>query len=451
MSILLLVCALLAVPIVLVCAWRYPIQTFIWSMVVLPVWVAPAVPGAGHLYPPCAIALIGIVSVICRGRADIRIDAPLVAVVAGLFLTFTVGGYVLGGIAAASTVPVGFWAVPFVFGLLAQREHNSPAKILDSIRWGGLTLAVFAIFETLLNGTSRCTGPGASEIAALTPAQRTGYDGKTADTCITIGKLFPILNEGSGSLQDVQTRGGMLRAEVTWGHSIALSGILAAALYLWLTSHSRFKYPAAALCTAAVFLSGSRSGLICVGIAMGLAILRWSYGSATRQLILPAAFAVVGVSVYAVYSAKVDMQTQTDYSASSAYRERLVAAALDGSNLWGPADQYKITEAGARFMRFLFLDNSLIQTLVGAGWVAAVCLAILYAVIAIKSVWNLRNPMWSVLVLQLPGLLSAGFFTQHQMLFWFVVGAACYQYRAGVPEDDVPVRSGLAEFRLEAR
>ena len=101
----------------------------------------------------------------------------------------------------------------------------------------------------------------------------------------------------------------MLRAEVTWGHSIALSGILAAALYLWLTSRSRFRYPAAVICGATVLLSGSRSGLLCMGIAVGLAMLRWSYGSATRQLVLPALFAAVGVSVYAFYSDQ-DVQTR---------------------------------------------------------------------------------------------------------------------------------------------
>jgi hypothetical protein len=442
LSDVLLTCILVAAPLVFICAWRYPIQTFIWSMVILPVWFAPAIPGSGglNLYPPCAIALVGIASVIFRQRADIRIGAPVVALVGALFLALVVGGYVLGGIASMSVVPIAFWALPFVFGLVAQCEQNFSAKILDSIRLGGLVLAVFGMVETLANGTSRCAMAGADagvllrrgKIAAEGVTQSDLVTEKASETCFYFAKFIPVLNS-AGSLQDAQSRGGMLRAEVTWGHSIALSGILAAALYLWLTSRSRFRYPAAVICGATVLLSGSRSGLLCVGIAVGLAILQWSYGSATRQLVLPALFAAVGVSAYAIYSMQ-DVQTQNDYSGSSTVRERLISAALNGSNLWGPADQYRISDAGVRFMSFEYLDNSLIQTLLGAGWVSAVCLAVLYIAITMKNVGNLRNPMWAILVLQLPGLLSSGFFTQHQMMFWFLVGAACCAQNDPVPK-----------------
>ena len=163
MSNVFLACTLVAAPLVFICAWRYPIQAFIWSMVILPVWFAPAIPGFGglNLYPPCVIALVGIASVMFRQRADIRIGAPVMALVGALFLALMVGGYVLGGIASMSIVPVGFWMVPFIFGLVAQCEQNSSAKILDSIRRGGLVLAIFGMYEVLFNGTSRCAMAGA--------------------------------------------------------------------------------------------------------------------------------------------------------------------------------------------------------------------------------------------------------------------------------------------------
>lgn len=344
------------------------------------------------IYPPIILMGLAIAGTLLRGGRVARLSRSAWLAVGFLAV------YVLTVYAGLGTgplrVPVAYWLLPFVAGLWVRHSRRLE-EALTAIAVISVPTALIAIYEAL--------------------------------TGLPVGQLFPVLEPGAASLANYQYRGGGLRAEVTWGHGIALVGFLGSGAWVLLRLRSgTLRWIGIALCVGGILATHSRTGLVVIAM-LALFGLWCAFDVLSIRVIGVLAFSGILLLLSTSFGGR-DANTEFDYAQSSSYRDRVLQSALAWSRLFGPADYLSFGNNGVSLGGYRFLDNSLLQVSVFAGLAAAALLLCIYLTLLVRALVS-RSDSLIVCALQLPTLVFTGFIGQHQTFFWFLLGIAF-----GVPE-----------------
>lgn len=373
---------------------KLAISFWLFMICFVPVWIGVGLGASGAFYVPMASGAAAVVAASLIPASKFRpgiTDALMVVLVlltiAALFTgnktialsfvvslaTYFVVGYVLGRVIPARV------EITWIYGVIA---------VMFSI------VAVLAIIE-FLSGFNVFVQIRAGNLAFAT----------------------------WGSIQE---RGGVLRAEGAFGHSIALGSSLALAIPLTLASAFRFWMRAGMILVMllATALTFSRIGVVgaLLGLVLSILFLRGSLSVRMR-----AALASVGaVAVLALYPLVSNVFTNAGAEAdgSAAYRDDLLTL-IDRMNVIGVADSVRRSaDDQVYFGNFRSIDSQLILTGLSAG-VLVLSAVIIALIIAILLVLTGRASAATIAVVaQIPALMTTALITQYAIFLWFVVGLA---------------------------
>ncbi len=226
-----------------------------------------------------------------------------------------------------------------------------------------------------------------------------------------------------GSLQE---RGGVLRAEGAFGHSIALSSSLAIAVPLTLASRFRFLFRIMMVLVMllATVLTFSRIGMIgaLLGLALSVLFLRESFPLRGR-VVLTTAVTIVSLSLVPIV-ATIFTDAGTEASKSAAYRGDLFSLVSD-MNLVGLSDSVRSTSDGQTYFgNYKSIDSQLIFSGLSSG-LLALALVVIALLGAMLLVLRRRASAATIAVVaQIPALVTVALITQYSIFLWFVVGLA---------------------------
>lgn len=224
----------------------------------------------------------------------------------------------------------------------------------------------------------------------------------------------------------LQERGGAVRVEGAFGHSIALGVSLALCVPLVLACHAsvRFKVVGLAAIVAAATLTLSRLGLVCSVLAAVLSLLVLSDRVQARARTLVTVGLVGGAAVVLPFFTSVFSEAGTEASGSADYRGDLLEL-LPAMRLIGVSDELVRTADGRTYFgAYRSIDSAFI--LLGLRFGAMMLLLLLALLVAavVAALVRPANPAAIAIVAVIPALTSVAFITQYNALFWFVAGVA---------------------------
>lgn len=246
------------------------------------------------------------------------------------------------------------------------------------------------------------------------------------------------LYETWGTLQE---RGGMLRAEGAFGHSIALGASVA--LVIPLVIASRFSLRTRALMVLAMLacevVTFSRAGMVSAALAVALMALFGREGLSPKLrggvIVL-----LIGVAVVAapLITGTYD-RAGTEASDSAGYRLSLTSL-IPRIALLGKSPDMYVSASGTHYVgQFRSIDSALILLGLTYGLlplliICGLFLGSLYLLLSRQA----TAPTIAV-VAQLPAFLSVALITQYQVLVWFMVGlSVCTQVVRDRDDDSIP-------------
>lgn len=243
---------------------------------------------------------------------------------------------------------------------------------------------------------------------------------------VNIAEVWPFsLSVGAVNWMGLQERAGMLRAELTFGQSIALGGVLCLLLPFILRSEPGMKRTLFAVAAiAGAILTLSRSTWISVAMVLITCIVLSRKLRGAQKWILSilsgAAIAVSGTVLGEVLS-----DAGTEVQMSTSYRESLTDLVQFVRPL-GLAEGATPVGYGATFSwgEFYSIDNGLLFVALYAGAVAAACFALVYLVVSVGTLGGHRAAPGIAILCQLPFLLTVAPITQYQSVYWLMAGAA---------------------------
>lgn len=247
-----------------------------------------------------------------------------------------------------------------------------------------------------------------------------------------------VLIPGNGDLytawSPLQSRGGVLRAEGAFGHSIALASSMAMVIPLvygatrlapWL----RLMF--IGLLAAATVVTFSRVGLVEVGLAVtcSLIFIPWAM-SARMRIALAAAAAAVAAAMIPLFLGVLE-GAGSEATSSANYRGDLTSLIGYISTVGFSSVAHRDVSGGLRFGSYRSIDNALLLLGLTYGWVALI-LAILLLFGAVIAMLRFRaTPETVGVVSQIPALFSVALITQYATVFWFVAGLAVFSQVQG--------------------
>ena len=388
-----------------------PRTTFvIWGVVLffVPVWIGVTV---GFFW--AAITIVTLAAIAANlGRIHWSVPDTLIAA----FTVLAVAAFLLKQTNfSAIVILILEWIVPYVWGRL----------VLNRISAGFIakTIATLATVAAVLALTEFATG---TNIFVLLPP---------------LGPSFEVW----GTLQ---MRGGFLRAEGAWGHSIALGAALALSVAFLLASSWRTiaKIAALAVITGAIVVTFSRIGLVSLVLTVGLSIVlqqRMSRGSKVAVMV----GAIVAAIVVVPFVSSVFLEAGTEAGNSATYRTDLFA--LVGQLSWfGASTNWDNLSADGTYLGTYAnsVDNALLVVALRFGIIPTLFLVLLLA-LAIISLFlpGRANTATIAIVAQIPAFFSVAFITQYGMFVWFVGGlaVAMLHHRHEAAEREPAMVSGL--------
>lgn len=389
--------AALALAVVLLVLRRSPRTAFVaWvvSMCTVPFWLGTPI---GPTLPPgtvMAVVVLAALLPVSLGRVTLA-DGVLVLVVVAAVGIYAIGATTLASVFTLLTE----WAVGFALGRIV------PARV--GLDW-----------------VYRCLAVAFTVVAGLA----------LVEYLLTWN---PFVTVGSSSWAELQERGGALRAEGAFGHSIALGACLALVIPLVLASTFgiRLRLGMVAVMLAATAVTFSRIAMVCavLGIVLSIVFAREGMSGRVRAGVTAALAVVAAVLVPLVdetFAAAGD-----EASGSAAYRGNLLSL-LEDIELVGLTEVFQRTATGeVRFGTFNSIDSALVLFGLYFGWVLlALVLALLVAAGVLVVTRRAGAPTIAVLA-QVPALASVALITQYGMFVFFVAGLAVYAQAStpGIP------------------
>lgn len=223
----------------------------------------------------------------------------------------------------------------------------------------------------------------------------------------------------------LQERGGQIRAELTLGHSIALGAVLTILLPFALKHNNTLKDRMLLIgIFGGVLATFSRSSMMAAFIAVAITVL------VSQMDAIKKAVAIVGCALAAWVAVLVfgDVVSSAPNSAeltdSTAYREGLLSL-TQLIRLIGVAESAVPAPDGVTYIwgRFYSIDNGLLYVGLYLGLIAVVFYVAWMLSALRNSVRNGWSPFSTMIIAQVPFILTVAPITQYQNVFWLIAGA----------------------------
>lgn len=224
----------------------------------------------------------------------------------------------------------------------------------------------------------------------------------------------------------LQPRGGVIRAEGAFGHSIALGASLGIAVSLTLGSSFRawLKLIMVVLMSAAAVLTFSRTGMFTCALAIALACL-FQRERLTRPFRI-GLLLVTGLAAYVAFSLIQDVFLESGNEAqnSALYRAQLLDLASSMSP-FGLSSEFNISASSqVSIGDFGSVDNALLLFGLIYGWVPLVLVVLALGAAIVYTLRRRATPAVLAVVAQLPAMVTVALITQYANMLWFAVGLA---------------------------
>jgi hypothetical protein len=368
----------------------------LWICVVcfVPIWFGLGVGFNGNYYlpPQTAAALLVIATLIpIHGFRLSLVDALVALLIAVGFISLLAGS---AGIALSTLFSiVTFFIVGYVFGRVAPLAVDL-RWLYGAVGVAFTIVAVLALGEFALN---------------FNP--------------------FVQLHVGNSMYSiwgSLQTRGGAVRAEGAFGHSIALGASLALAIPLTLGSRFRFWLRGCMVLVmlGATVVTFSRIGMITalLGLVLSIVFLRGAIPARGRVAMISTLIALSAILFPVVATVFDDAGTEASNSAT--YRSDLLSL-LSSMNVLGVASSARKDPTGAvYFGNFHSIDSQLILTGLSSGLVALGAIVAFLAVAAVLVLRGKATAATIAVVAQIPAFATVALITQYAIFAWFVIGVA---------------------------
>ncbi|WP_051662601.1 MULTISPECIES: hypothetical protein [unclassified Microbacterium] len=312
-----------------------------------------------------------------------------------VFIIVIVGLYAFGSVDLASLVAALLeWVIPYIWGRVVLARVGTA--------WVTSTIAIVAVVA-----------------AALAVVE-----------FFTSFNPF-VLIPGSGVIYDtwspLQERGGVLRAEGAFGHSIALGAALAMSSAFVVATRWRLvpKISGVVIIAVATVLTFSRVGLLTLVLTLILSTFL-IVGVSTRFRATVAVAGVIGTAIVIPIIDTVFGAAGEEAGGSADYRTDLLVLLEQVQVFGNPGDWHSLV-SGDYYLGYFArsVDNALVLTLLRYGYVPT--FLIMAAVVC--AAWmalrrSTRSPAALAVVGQLPSLVVVALITQYSMFLWFCVGLA---------------------------
>src|SRR5690625_795704 len=311
------------------------------------------------------------------------------------FFIVLIGTFVLKGVTLSATVTAVLeWVVPYIWGriIIARVGERWVTRAIAGVAVAAAVLGILE-FTTSFNPWVLAPGPE------------------------------PLYSTWS----ELQLRGGMLRVEGAFGHSIAFGTTLAmtSAFVIaarWKPVPTMFALSALA---AATVLTFSRAGLITLVLTIVLSVLLLP--GLSRRLRM----GIVGLGVAAVAVALPVLEAVLgaageEAEGSAGYRTDLLVL-LRQVELFGNPGDWVTLVSGDHYLGYFgrSVDNALLSILLRIGYVPTFLLvAVIMCAILMMFRRQGRSPAAIAVAGQLPSLVVVAMITQYGTFFWFCVGLA---------------------------
>jgi hypothetical protein len=407
-----LILALSGVPVALFIFRGMPRATFVaWGFVMffVPVWIGVSV---GIFW--AAITLITLLALAVNlGRIQWHIADVFMLV----FVVLAVALFGLGRVSLSALVTAMLeWIVPYAWGRI----------VLNRVHAGFIYKAIAALAAV------------AAALALIEFATSTN--------------VFVLLPPG-GSFDvwgPLQWRGGFLRAEGAFGHSIALGASLAisTAFLLATTWHTLVKVALMLLIAGAIVVTFSRIGLISFVITVALSLL-FQERLARRTKVTIVIVGAIAAFAIVPFVSSVFLDAGSEATGSADYRGNLFLLVTQ-LKLVGSAGGWEGLSVDGTYLGSLSssVDNALLVIALRFGILPVLLLIVLLVMLVVSVLIPGRaNPASIAIVAQIPAFFTVALITQYGMFVWFAAGLAVALGKAGttnVTTDD----AGLSHYQV---
>ncbi|MFT7710510.1 hypothetical protein ACMT9Y_06095 [Clavibacter tessellarius] len=371
---------------------RTAVAVWLVALSLVPVWSGVQV--GGYYLPPSTIAAVLVILAIVPvpGFRVSPLDALVVLMTAAGFAGIVVGGG--AGVGMSTLVTFLTYALPgYLLGRLAAHRIGM-ASLHALVAVVSTVVAVLAVVEFVSGGNPFVLLPGNAGLR---------------ETWATL-----------------QGRGGIIRAEGAYGHSIALGSALAIAIPLTLAS--RFRLPVRLGMTAVMMLAAvltfSRVGMLgaVLGLALSIVFLRDAISLRVRATVT--AGVVVVAAAVAPFVQSVFDDAGTEASNSSDYRGDLYSLVPGMGILGTTPDAHRGSDGRVFYGPFRSIDSQLVLTGLTFGLLVAAAVLVALAVGVGLVLRGRATAATIALVAQIPALASVALITQYATLVWFLAGVA---------------------------
>ncbi len=223
----------------------------------------------------------------------------------------------------------------------------------------------------------------------------------------------------------LQPRGGVLRAEGSFGHAIALGSSLGIAVAFTMGADFRtwLKVSMVGVMAAAAVVTFSRTGMVTAGLAIVLACVFQRQGiKPVFRTIMLSLTAIGGLFAFGFVR---DVFANSDEAEGSAlYRSDLLELIRYMRPL-GLASNYGVsTTQDVSIGSFASIDNAALLFGLIYGWLPLVLLGVAMLAGLIAMVRRRCTPAVIAIVAQLPAFVTVALITQYASLVWFAAGLA---------------------------
>lgn len=251
-----------------------------------------------------------------------------------------------------------------------------------------------------------------------------------------------------------QERGGIVRAEWAFGHSIALGCSLAVAIPITAATNfsNRTKLIIYVLLLTGAVVSFSRSGGVAAVLAVGLVIVTYRDNLRNRGRVLLLGMVSLVAFIAVPYISKVFETEGRLATVSSDYRFTLNDL-IPTMNPLGLANGYTEPKAGEYYFQgFKSIDSTFILLGVSFGYLLAAIAIIGSALVTIRVLRGTTSASAIALVAVIPALFTVALITQFGSLVWFIIGIYSYELRqrqlAKAPTASTSTKLAPIEARL---
>ena len=388
--VLLAVGGLAALALVVLVLRQMPRAAFVvWACVLffVPLWVGVNI----GFYWAAITLLTALLIVVNWSIVPLRAADAWVAV----FIIVTVGLYAFGSVDLASLVAALLeWVIPYIWGRVVLARVGT-AWVTSTIAIVAVVAAALAVVEFFTSFNPFVLVPGSGVI----------YD----------------------TWSPLQERGGVLRAEGAFGHSIALGAALAMSSAFVVATKWRLvpKISGVVIIAVATVLTFSRVGLLTLVLTLVLSTFLIA-GVSARFRATVAVAGAIGTAIVIPIIDTVFGAAGEEAGGSADYRTDLLVLLEQVQVFGNPGDWHSLV-SGDYYLGYFArsVDNALVLTLLRYGYVPT--FLIMAAVVC--AAWmalrrSTRSPAALAVVGQLPSLVVVALITQYSMFLWFCVGLA---------------------------